>query len=147
MKFLDNNYVMPKLTSFLHRVVIDNTYWLSWSDEEAVLPLSIPGLYSKETYLLPFETGDSWCWIYYVTQNSIRICLSASANYSSIQPKCYHKRGKIENKNRKEKREKQEGTHKSIKLERPYRKQSWTCKLQNKLLHLINHRLNLFLPD
>lgn len=32
-----------------------NTYWLSRSEEEAVFPLSIPDLYSKEIYLLPFD--------------------------------------------------------------------------------------------
>lgn len=37
------------------------TYWLSRSDEEAVLPLSIPDLYSKETYLFPFAACEPWC--------------------------------------------------------------------------------------
>lgn len=37
------------------------THWLSWSEDEAVLPESIPDLYSNETYCWPFGTWDSWC--------------------------------------------------------------------------------------
>ena len=53
----------------------ESTYWLSWSDEEAVLPLSIPDLYSKETYLFPFAACDPWCCTHkYATST---ICINA----------------------------------------------------------------------
>lgn len=54
------------------------TYWLSWSDEEAVLPLPIPDLYSKEVYLLPLATCDSWCC-------TDRHCVSQTSIANSMQ--------------------------------------------------------------